>query len=764
MKKYVSCLISVAAVLYATSCNKEQFAQNVPDNHACEETICLRASKPQDDAEISKVTYHDNLGTDGKGSGFSMEWEEGDELYAIMWDDNAEREGGKKGKATNKYIVLTTVTTEQGGEMLFSGSPKGFSLSDLKGGEHFVLVHGHFVLDADTDGGVIDFPTSEVTKAGYASHIHHGGVENKTDLTFRNQDGTLANLKWHEYMVADSYVRFQQNPEGEGRLPYLGKERASYGQNDFDDSDTVNAQGVQMLSAHTLLRLTLFIPDDMFSGLDKNLFAVSLKTTASDQIFHRYFRLHPNDKTGQYGPAGWKEDWNDHNDKEANSYLRVNFPGNRLYNEINVPGTKDFDQSKTVCVKKELNGISGHFVTLYFSLPSRPLAPDNALDSPCPLYVSAFTQTHTYRTNKTYTITADKMKPGKVVNLNVSFASTNRSSSTAITDPNLGVTFSPGLVYAYRQSTSDSWSYSVYDNQGEYAGVAQQSDVMGDYFVFGSVDPRNVYHEHTNNTKCPEALQNLAKSTLTADNDVAAKATIGTLGNIFSMMTKKEAERVWAHLDSDAKTKGVNKGFYYYNAFASHDDALHHTAHQAIGAWKGLAENDPRRQMSSTMGIWIGVDHQPTLEEQDMYVFIPSSHQLDNKHSSKQYKNLEGVLYYVNDEYGKQHVECKSQAEYDQLTDEQKKGYVDIPTPHSNGETFLHHWYKKSELMDEINQFSGMTMKFSTNTREYAGNNTDYRFQLWYKDGDKSKPWGTFNVGIAALETSFGRVVRPVIY
>lgn len=801
MKQYITIFVLAVALLNTVSCKRDKFEE--PDMAGSRDVIYLWAGKPAPEEDEqqgpNKIHYNDGLGTNGKGdAGFKMNWEVGDQLYAILWDD-ADREG--KGQATSKYIILTAgATTDGGSGMLFQGTGKGgLDISTLKGGEHFVLVHGHFVLDPNTDGGVIDFPTSEVTKEGYASLIHHGGVVDGTSLTFRNQDGTLANLKKHEYMIADAYVRFQnvtEKDENDQNItvvkPYLAGHKT--GALDDDDITTLgtkenpdnNPDGVQMRSAHTLLRLTMFVPDDMFGDIDYRLLAVSLRTVDNTSIFHRYFRLHPN-TTGVYGPNSWKLDWNDKADKESNIYFRANLPGTRRYDEINDP-SQGFDQSKTVCVAGQLSGKSGHFVTLYFSLPSRPLALDDANGTPSEtasnFFVTVFTRTHAFRSKKSYAIQNSSMHPGKIVNLNVSFAGDNYIATKAITDPNLGVTFAPGIVYATRadNNANTPWTYGIYENQGEYAGLDQQTDVMGDYFIFGSIDPRQVFHKHLNSdgtysecslwnkdwkvgSELTIALNSDKQAIPSGTTDVAALASVDGFNNIFSTMSKKEADRVWARIQEEAK-QGINRGYYYYDAKAHDIDILHHTAHQAKGAWQGLDANDPRRQMSSTIGIWIGTNSQPSLDDQDKYVFLPSSNQLNNSTNNMvsydamlneeagDYEDAEHYRYWASKDYGNQHAACKDQDAYDKLSENDKKLYAEISTKHTDG-TMLKHYY----LISELNADFSATMKFSTNTRDVGTGSTCQRFQVWLTT---SKTFTSSN--IREMDQTFGRVVRPVIY
>lgn len=811
MKQYISIFVVAITLFGAVSCKSDRFMdpeKQAPDR---DEVIYLWAGKAaqEEDNEDgpNKIKYNDGLGISGKDSaGFNMEWEPNDTLYAILWQD-ADSVKGTNAQATDKYIILESKQTEGGHKMLFQGTGRGgLRISELQGGEHFILVHGHFVLDPNTDGGVFDFPTSEVTKIGYASHIHHGGVINGNDLTFRNQDGTLANLKKHEYMVADSYVRFQKitGKTADGLrdsliiVPYLG---GATGVQDTvptagtkEQPDSAKTMSVKMKSAHTLIRLTLLVPDGMFDEIDYRLLAVSLRTESNAPIFHRYFRLHPN-TPGIYGPSGWKVDWNDQSDKESNIYFRANLPGTRRYNEINNPADLNFDPTKTVCVA----GTGGHYVTLYFSLPSRPLAPDAAngngiaSDTPSKLFVTAFTRTHAYRSIKSYTIGNNskthmtKMRPGAIVNLNVSFAG-NNIVTKAITDPNLGVTFAPGLIYAVRDNLGDvttyPWKYKIYGNQGEYAGLDQQTDVFGDYFIFGSIEPRQVFHQRrdseadtwVNSPFWNASWRQTQPLYFTVDDngkviaaqttDVAALAKVGEYDNIFSTMSKKESDRVWARIQLEAQ-QGLNRGYYYYDASSHDTDSLRHTAHQAKGAWKPdgkeLATDDPRRQMSSTIGIWIGTKTQPSLKDQDKYVFLPSSNQLNNSTNNMDsyeaeltgYEDAEHYRYWASKDYGAQHVKCLTEKEYNKFSDNEKANYVDIPTKRQDT-VILHHYYLKSELTGAYSAI----MKFSTNTRDLGTGATCERFQVWLNT-DK-----TFhsNSGIKPMDQTFGRVVRPVIY
>lgn len=787
MRKNIILILTAALSLLFVSCNKEVDPNGNTEDCGIKYSFSANVGDPE-----TKVTYHDNIGakdnpynpnSDGSNK-ITMSWRHGDELVAIRWKE-----------PYDEYVVLQANIAEGDEDHSITFDTETATQhfkTQIEDGEKFVLVHGDFVLDPDPgDHGLsfegvlpkINFPTSEISKADFASKIHHGGIVDGTTLTFRNQDGTLENLRKHEYMVADAYVHFEQQQDEEGVIKVR-----------LTDAE---GESVSMHIAHTLLRLTMFLPDEDFdNGYDDDLIAVSIKDINLHNIFHRYFRMHPNatDKAGD--PNYYRTSYNPNSDKEENPYIRINLVDEETgkygvsHRINNTFGANDFNPKKPVCVPATLSGKQGHYVTLYFSLPSRHMGVDG--QGPCELAITAFTRTHAYRTKKSYRLPDAAMKPGQVVPLNVNFVG-NSVKFKAITDPELGITFSPGLVYATKANTTEAnWTYGIYQNQGEYAGLNQQTDVMGDYFIFGSVDPTEVYHQQHNG----QAWENHGygknsswriNSSLTSDNDVAAKVEIDGVSNIFSTMTKAEAERVWKRIQDEA-INGVNKGFYYYDAKDHDTDALHHTAHQAVGAHRNLPVDDVRRSMSSTMGIWIGIDRQPNLDEQDLYVFLPSSHQLNNSISNMQwydselhewfdnedetseeagYENVENYRYAASADYGKQHVYCIGEEEYNKLSSEEQAKFRNIPTTLSGG-VVLNHYYliqtrtvgKAKEYGLEGADYTSMTMKFSTNTRDVGTtSSTCQRFQVWYASGTSFS-----NSGIAPMDQTFGRVVRPVIY
>lgn len=757
-------LLSLAFAVIA--CQKPELPEVPVDN---DPQFVMTAPVTQLD-EATKVIYTDNIigpfnpGADpAEANKILLKWRAGDELVAIRWDPE---------KQYKEWAVLRAQESQdpaRSHEMIFSSIETHFT--QLVEGERFVLVHGDFVLDPDRSGNYndprIDFPISEIAIDYQDGYIHHGGTISGNKITFQGQDGTLENLRKHEYMVSDAYVHIVEKEDGK-------KEVVLYSTTEEEGGQTIY-NPVTMSSAHTLLRWTLLIPNTDFEGGDNNLFALSLTEVNKEAIFPRYYRMHPS--AVNEGNNYYMTDYN--NDKEKNPYFRVNLPEEGWdHTTENVLHSQTFDPTKLVSVASG----DAHYVTAYVSIPAKTVGKD--------LVVSFFTRTHVYRTQKTYKINPE---PGKVYPLNVSFASNDPLKIKAITDPKLRMTFSPGLVYATRLNTGvNEWTYGIYQNQGEYAGLNQQTDVMGDYFIFGSIDPRQVFHQHKisegNYSNC--SFWNPSwrvAANLTSENDVAAKVTVGGKNNIFSTMTKAEAERVWARVTEEAKN-GVNKGFYYYDAKDHDTDALHHTAHQAVGAHCNLPENDERRLMSSTMGIWIGIDRQPTLAEQDMYVFLPSSHQLNNSIANMQwydstlhewfqdeeetseeagYENVESYRYAASADYGKQHVYCIGEEEYNKLSSEEQAKFRNIPTRLSGGEDLKHYYLIKTRTVGkakeyglEGTEYSSMIMKFSTNTRDIGNSAECQRFQVWYASG---KNFHT-NSGIGSMSQTFGRVVRPVIY
>lgn len=765
-------LLSLAFVIVA--CHKPELIEDPVDNNP---QFVMTAPVSQLSDATTKVIYTDNISGDfnpyasqveGEKDKILLQWRAGDELVAIRWD---------KTKQYKEWAVLRAQENEEEGrshEMVFASVETHFT--QLVEGEKFVLIHGDFVLDPDNSGSYndprIDFPISEIAIDYQDGYIHHGGTISGNKITFQGQDGTLENLRKHEYMVSDAYVHIVEKEDGK-------KEVVLYSTTKEEGGKTVYLP-VTMSSAHTLLRWTLLIPNTDFEDGDNNLFALSLTEENKEAIFSRYFRMHPSANENP-GPNYYMTDFN--TDKESNPYFRVNLPEEGWnHTTVNVLNHDGFDPTKLVSVVNPKDANS-HYVTAYVSIPAKTVGKN--------LVVSFFTRTHVYRSKKVYKINPE---PGKVYPLNVSFALTGGNKPLkikAITDPRLKMTFSPGLVYATKANKSvENWTYGIYQNQGEYAGLNQQTDVMGDYFIFGSIDPTQVYHQQLvdgnwQNHGYGKDSGWLVSQNLTSTNDVAAQVVVDGVRNIFSTMTKAEAERVWARVQEEAKN-GVNKGFYYYDAKNHDTDALHHTAHQAVGAHKNLSEDDPRRSMSSTMGIWIGINRQPTLAEQDMYVFLPSSHQLNNSISNMKwydsnlhewfdkedesseeagYENVESYRYAASADYGKQHVYCIGEEEYKNLSSEEQAKFRNIPTTLS-GDDVLNHYYliqtrtvgNAKEYGLEGTDYQNMTMKFSTNTRDVSGSLCQ-RFQVWYSSGTSFS-----NSGIAPMDQTFGRVVRPVIY
>lgn len=714
--KYVYLLLF--AVLTLVSCSSDEIAPEGTNTNIPQGTAGYRFSVNVGEP-TTRVTYHDNIGaenspynpnSDGSNK-LTMSWRDGDELVAIRW------------KAPyNEFVVLQAEVAEGedgGHEITFDAEDVAHFNAELEEGERFVLVHGDFVLDAsNTADPKLAFPTSQVTKAGYGKNIHHGGVvESDGAITFRNQDGTLENLRKHEYMVADCYVH-------KGKADANGNVQVS-----LSGSKTVADQDVTMHIAHTLLRLTLFLPDEDFNNGDENdLIAVSLKDVDAHPIFHRYFRMHPNEKgTTNY----WKTSYNDNADHEENAYVRINLVDEETgkhgvsHSAINVFGSKDFNPMKPVVVPGTVGGKTGHYFTLYFSLPSRHMGVDN--QPACALKVTAFTRTHAYTTTKTYGLPDDAMLPGQVVPLNVSFVG-NSTKLKAITDPELGFSFTPGFVYANKNSDG-TWTYGVYENQGQYAGMSKQTLAFGEYFTFGSVDPTQAAHRVEGISKDISAV---VPETFT---DVASLVKVGEDNNLYHMLTKAEADRVMARLKTEIENNGVFLGYYYYDA-----GKLSNTAHQAPGSQQtsilnaaaagGAKTVDELKAMSATVGIYVGRSTQPKFEEQDDYFFLPNAKQM-----SDAAKNMSVV------------ETCKDSKE--------KAFSYFLP----NDYTDLDVTGDSEKLTNKFStQFKFSTWLRTPGTKSGQG----YRMQVWTNTTGSGILWGSTNV--TSFDGTIARPIRAVIY
>lgn len=716
--KYVYFLLF--AVLTLVSCSSDEIAPEGTNTNIPQGTAGYRFSVNVGEP-TTRVTYHDNIG--GKDSPYNpnsdgtnkltMSWRHGDELVAIRW------------KAPyNEYVVLQAEVAEGkdgGHEINFDAEDVAHFKTPLEEGERFVLVHGDFVLDAShktngKDDPVIDFPTSQVTKEGYANHIHHGGVVEGNNITFRNQDGTLENLRKHEYMVADCYVHANGTDAQGNKLISLSGSAEKSGQN------------VYMHIAHTLLRLTLFLPDEDFDeGYDNDLISVSLKDANMHNIFHRYFRMHPNEEgTTNY----YKTSYNDNADKEENPYIRINLVDETTGNSgvshhvVNVFGSSTFNPKKPVSVEGTVGGKPGHYFTLYFSLPSRHMGVDN--QPACSLKVTAFTRTHAYTTVKTYGLPDDAMQPGKVVPLNVSFVG-NSTELKAITDPELGISFTPGFVYA-NKNNDGTWTYGVYQCQGQYAGMSHQTLDFGEYFTFGSTDPTEAVHSIGN--KDYEAVHHTESSY----TDVASLVEVNGVKGLYHMLTKPEAERVMARFKAEVAKTGEFLGYYYY------DDGNGNTKHKAPGSQNpdilkaaagGAKTVDELKKMSATVGIYVGLNHQPKFEEQDDYFFLPNAKQMNNIVSTTMAKvetckdgNGNSVYYYIPTDY----IDLDATGDDSKLT----------------------------------SAFS-TKFKFSTWLRMVEPNkNKGFRMQVWTNDNATAIDNGMSN--ISEFDGKFARPIRAVIY
>lgn len=709
------------AVLTLASCSVEDIV-SVDDN---------KTEKPQEPKGYSfsvnvgdlhtRVTYHDNIGnkdnpynpnSDGTNK-LTMDWRDGDELVAIRWK-----------KPYNEYVVLKAKV----GEDVKDAHTISFSADDvahfdtaLVKGERFVLVHGDFVLDPGHGNGndpVIDFPTSQVTKTGYANHIHHGGVVEGKDLTFRNQDGTLENLRKHEYMVADCYVHVgEADASGNVQVSLSGSK------------DNAN-EDVYMNIAHTLLRLTLFLPDkDFNNGDEDDLIAVSIKDANMKNIFHRYFRMHPSAEK----PHGEKENYyktsyNDNADHEENPYIRVNLmdeeTGKRgvSHRDVNVFGSDTFNPKKPVSVAGTLGNEPGHYFTLYFSLPSRHMGVDGQAVSE--LYVTAFTRNHAYTTSHTYRLPDDAMVPAMVVPLNVSFVK-NSTSTPVITDPELGISFTPGFVYA-NKNNDGTWTYGVYDNQGEYAGMSHQTLDFGEFFTFGSKDPTNAAHK-VGDTYFPST----SPSEFT---DVAAEVEVNGAKGLYHMLTQQEATRLMTRLQNEVNKNGVFFGYYYYN------DGNDNTKHKAPGSQNdatltaaaagGKITKEDLKNMSASVGIYVGRSSQPKFEEQDEYFFLPNSMQMA--------ENSNGYPAVVTD------TDALGNSIYYYVPKEYRD--IDFDATHNS---------------DSLEGTFSTRFKFSTWLRD--SKNSGYRMQVWTQEKNNKK-LDTTNSGVKVYAPLVARPIRAVVY
>lgn len=713
--KYVYLLLF--AVLTLVSCSSDEIAPEGTNTNIPQGTAGYRFSVNVGEP-TTRVTYHDNIGaenspynpnSDGSNK-VTMSWRNGDELVAIRW------------KAPyDEYVVLKAEVADGKDvhKITFDAKDVAHFKTALEDGERFVLVHGDFVLDASNQADPkLAFPTSQVTKAGYGKNIHHGGVvESDGAITFRNQDGTLENLRKHEYMVANCYVHANGTDAQGNKLISLS------------GSETEAGQDVKMHIAHTLLRLTLFLPDKDFNNGDENdLIAVSLKDVEAHPIFHRYFRMHPNEA----GETNfWKTSYNDNADHEENAYVRINLVDEVTgkhgvsHTDINVFGSDGFNPKKPVVVPGTVGGETGHYFTLYFSLPSRHMGLEGK--GACSLKVTAFTRTHAYTTTKTYGLPDEAMQPGKVVPLNVSFVG-NSTKLKAITDPELGFSFTPGFVYANK--VDGKWTYGVYQCQGQYAGMSHQTLDFGEYFTWGSIDPTDAFHVVGNaqgTVRVPDKF-----------TDVAAEVEVGGVKGLYHMLTKAEADRVMARFKAEVAKSGVFLGYYYY------DDGNGNTKHKAPGSQQtsilnaaaagGAKTVDELKAMSATVGIYVGRSSQPKYEEQDDYFFLPNAKQMNNTVST-------------------------SMAKVQTCTDGSGNPvYYYIPTDYTDLDA--------TDNDSKLTSTFSTIFKFSTWLRTPGTPGTEekqgMRMQVWTNNTGTAINGGSTNV--TSMDGTFARPIRAVIY
>lgn len=216
---------------------------------------------------------------------------------------------------------------------------------------------------------------------------------------------------------------------------------------------------------------------------------------------------------------------------------------------------------------------------------------------PADLVVNAYSRGNiTYKTalslGSTLTLNAGDVQP-----INVNYTTSDVVTEPAISCPGFEFSMSPGLVYAYRNSTSDAWSYKFLPKQGDVAtALSSQSDLGGCYFVWGSVDPTEVFHYY-NNTHI-----NAVSHTTANFQDVSSLCG----DHKWKMLTKVQAEALMAVLDKNNKT---------------------------AGSYTFTDENGTQQVV---YGMYLGTSTQPSVANQDDYFFFPSTGDLYNKHSTKQ--------------------------------------------------------------------------------------------------------------------------------
>lgn len=656
----------------------------------------------------TKVVYSDDIkdpvNTDGDGS-FTMDWKEGDEVVAIRWPETLNT-------PPTDWFTLVAKRDGATAKILFECNRASFPATNpLRQGERFVLVHGDFSLGDANDKASLSFPIARL-KLPY-SDIHHGGTKTSDgkSLLFEGQDGSLDCLSRHEFMVTDAYANIiaddadYANPDVKGlvQLTKAPIEEGGYSE-----------EPIKLSSVNTIIRLQAFVPDTYFTGEreGEKIQAMSISTADKSPVFYRYFRMHPNEQEDDSSENRnyWLVDAN--RSSECNPYLRVNI------GEGFSPMTDNALQDQLVSnAYVNSKGVAGRLVTAYFAIPSKSFSDIRAAGDK-ELKVCVFTDTHAYKTKKTYTISKEALRPGSVIPMSINFMEELVDDIDADTDGNLGVTFAPGFVYAEKQDDG-SWNYGIYEHQGQYAGMSRQSLDFGEFFVFGSADPTESYHLAMEDGK---EVEKFAANHYKKDSKQDVSELVCIKGvNPFTMPTMQEAERIFEHVMEEGK---YCIGYYYYPVNGT-GDRTYHLSENAQKAMAAARVPDDGQIYAGSYGIWVGTKTQPAYDKQDKYLFIPDSKQLDSKKSYRasgfEKKDSSGNLYpggYT-------------------LAD---RGYLYIP---GSG------WEAEENVL-----------KFSMNTcDEAASNGMCYRIQFWYRKGS-----GFESTNVKEMDVTFGRPVRGVIF
>ncbi|MCQ2134326.1 MAG: hypothetical protein MJY88_05095 [Bacteroidales bacterium] len=708
-------LFPILAVAFAViSCDRNQTEpdQPTPGESSPSIWISMSVGLPQ-----TKVSYNDAIDPVGGITGedlFSATWDEGDKVVAIRWPEQG---------SITEMAVLTA--TESGASVVFEGTA---NFQNLKEGEKFVIVHGDFVMgDSDGDQRALSFPISEhvFEKASGFPFAYKDGqiLRNQTRIEFEGQDGTLDCLKEHEYMVADAFVHLQYDKDG--------NENAIICANVKEENQDFTPEPIVMKHVSTIIRLQVFFHKDYFirdkSSTREFPLALTLKNDDGRPIFYRYFRMHPDlpdiathdydDKNGAV-PNVYATDAIE--DSEKNPYIRIDF--------------HSFDPSLTnTTATNRLRSWQygdGYFVVGYFSVASKPIAAESG--EPCPLRVSAYTNSHMYQTAKTYKIKNSSMAPGNVIPLTISLDKDKVATASAITIEGVGVTFAPGLVYAQREDENGPWSYGIYENQGEYAGPGGQASDFGEYFVWGSIDPTQAAHVDSDNTNWDGVK--ILKSNY---KDVASLVSVNGKAGVFSLLTKAEVDRVLARAKEQCHNE-AKLGYYYYTPKDSR------TMHQAPGSHdpkvleKAQKNGTDVTGMAASLGFWLGTTEQPAFEDQDLYAFLPNAMQLNDVAGTSS-----TIKMTPNGYFAPEYSSIDATGDDDRL---------------------------KKEL--DVN-IAANIMKFSTHTcaEDPSNTNNAYRLQIWIAKNrwdwsglqDDNRTGAQMNNTNAASKR-FARPIRPVIF